>query len=70
MSDSLYDERRFVTLETKIAYQEKAIADLNDVVVEQGRAFEKLVRRVTRLEQQLEQLLGQFEVPVEKPPHY
>lgn len=67
MSD---DERRFVTLETKIAYQEKAIADLNDVVVEQGRVFEKLVRRITRLEQQLEQLLGQFDAPAEKPPHY
>ena len=59
MSDSLYDERRFVTLETKIAYQEKVIADLNDVVVEQGRSFEKL-----------EQLLGHFDVPAEKPPHY
>ena len=70
MSDSLYDERRFVTLETKIAYQEKAIADLNDVVVEQSRTFEKLTRRVTRLEQQLEQLLGQVDVPAEKPPHY
>lgn len=70
MSDSLYDERRFVTLETKIAYQEKVIADLNDVVVEQSRTFEKLTRRLTRLEQQIEQLLGQFDVPAEKPPHY
>lgn len=70
MSESHYDERRFVTLETKIAYQEKVIADLNDVVIEQGRSCEKLARRVTRLEQQLEQLLGQFDVPAEKPPHY
>jgi uncharacterized coiled-coil protein SlyX len=70
MSDSLNDERRFVTLETKIAYQEKVIADLNDVVVEQGRSFEKLARRVNRLEQQLELLLGQIDVPAEKPPHY
>jgi len=67
MSD---DERRFVTLETKIAYQEKVIADLNDVVIERGREFDKLVRRITRLEQQVEQLLGQFDVPAEKPPHY
>jgi len=70
MSDSPTDERRFVTLETKIAYQEKLIADLNDVVVEQGRAYDKLVRRVTRLEQQVEQLLGQSDIPAEKPPHY
>lgn len=70
MSDSQHDERRFVTLETKIAYQEKAIADLNEVVIEQGRAFEKVVRRLIRLEQQVEQLLGQLDVPVEKPPHY
>ena len=65
-----YDERRFVTLETKIAFQEKTIADLNDVVVEQSRTFEKLTRRITRLEQQFEQLLGQHDVPAEKPPHY
>lgn len=65
-----YDERRFVTLETKIAYQEKTIADLNEVVIEQSRAFEKLTRRFTRLEQQIEQLLGQHDAPAEKPPHY
>jgi len=71
MSDPSRDERRFVTLETKIAYQEKVIADLNDVIVEQGRDFEKLVRRMTRLEQQIEQLLGTLDTsPAEKPPHY
>ena len=66
----LYDERRFVTLETKLAYQEKTIADLNEVVVEQSRTFDKLTRRITRLEQQVEQLLGQHDSPAEKPPHY
>jgi SlyX protein len=65
-----YDERRFVTLETKLAYQEKTIADLNEVVVDQSRAFDKLTRRLTRLEQQIEQLLGQHDTPAEKPPHY
>jgi len=65
-----YDERRFVTLETKIAYQEKTISDLNEVVIEQSRASEKLMRRLTRLEQQVEQLLGHHDAPAEKPPHY
>lgn len=63
-------ENRFVALETKAAYQEKTIADLNEVVIDQNRSIEKLGRRVTRLEEQLETLLGQQDAPIERPPHY
>lgn len=63
-------EARFVTLETKVAYQEKTIADLNDVVVDLARALEKLERRARTLEQQLESVLSHFDHPPEKPPHY
>lgn len=63
-------ENRFVALETKVAYQEKTIADLNEVVIDQTRLLEKTSRRVTRLEEQLEALLGQLDAPIEKPPHY
>ncbi len=63
-------EQRFVTLETKLAYQEKTIIDLNDVVVAQSRQVDKLERRVAALEQQIALLLGQEETTQEKPPHY
>lgn len=62
-------EQRFVKLETKLAYQEKTTADLNDVVVVQNRQVDKLERRVAALEQQIALLLGQ-ESTQEKPPHY
>ena len=63
-------EKRFVILETKVAYQDKTIADLNDVLIEQNRTIETLRRRLERFEQQLDLLLGQFDAPPEKPPHY
>lgn len=63
-------EHRFVLLETKVTYQEKTIADLNEVLIDQNRLLEKMGRRVTRLEEQLEALLGQLDAPPEKPPHY
>jgi SlyX protein len=63
-------EQRFVKLETKLAYQEKTIADLNDVVVVQDRQIDKLERRVAALEQQIAPFLGQEETIQEKPPHY
>ena len=63
-------EQRFVKLETKLAYQEKTITDLNDVVVVQDRQINKLERRLVALEQQIALLVGQENAPQEKPPHY
>ena len=64
-------ESRFVDLETKIAFQEKAIADLNDVVIEQDRTLSQLRRLVKALEQQLRALVDDGEPPpIERPPHY
>ncbi len=63
-------ELRFVKIETKVSYQEKTVTELNDVVVAQSRAIDKLERRVKTLEQQLEALLGQVDAQGEKPPHY
>jgi len=64
------DERRFVTIETKLAYQEKTIFDLNEVVIAQGRSIESLERRLAAIEEQLRSRQGPSEVAREKPPHY
>lgn len=62
-------EERFVLLETKLAYYDKTIADLNDVVVAQGREIEALRLAFEALQRQLGAL--ELEEPAaEVPPHY
>lgn len=63
---------RFITLETKIAYQEKVIADLNGVIIEQSRSLDSVERRLRRLEERSKDADedGRREFPAEKPPHY
>ena len=63
-------ESRFVDLETKVAFQEKTIADLNDVLVEQERALNELRRQVTALREQLHELVDDADPAIERPPHY
>jgi len=67
-------EKRFVEIETKIAFQEKMIKDLNDVVYEQHQEMERigsicdlLIKRVKELS---EFTLGNDAPANEKPPHY
>lgn len=67
-------EKRLVAIETKIAFQEKAIKDLNDVLYEQtlemqklGATCDALVKRVG----ELSKLISDNKAPGnEKPPHY
>jgi uncharacterized coiled-coil protein SlyX len=64
-----------IELESKIAFQEKAIADLNDALVDQARIIIELQRRVESLENVVRRLNHRIEVfdemPAnEKPPHY
>jgi SlyX protein len=68
--DTELDEQRFVTLETKLAYQEKMIADLNEVIVDQSRDLDDMRRRVGALERYAKEHLEPRSVPNEKPPHY
>lgn len=65
-----YDaDERFLTLETKLAYQEKLIAELNDVLLSRGQEVDRLLLRVDVLERMLRD--GPPEDPVnEPPPHY
>jgi len=67
-------EERLVEIETKIAFQEQTIKDLNDVLCEQQQEIERLdsiydalVKRV----KELSEFTPGMDAPAnEKPPHY
>lgn len=61
---------RLIALETKIAYQDKTIAELNQVVVELNRNVSEFSRRLQALERMIRTDLERREMPNEKPPHY
>jgi SlyX protein len=63
------DEARFVALETKLAYQEKLIAELNEVLVEHSRVLRELEKRAKDSEVALRDAL-EAKPPNERPPHY
>lgn len=64
------EDERFILLETKIAYQEKTIAELNEVVADLNQLASDLARRLDRLERWAHAELGPRDMPNEKPPHY
>ena len=64
------DAQRLLALEEKVAYQDKAIAELNDVVVTLNRQATELTSRLAQLERLLGSELSRREMPNEKPPHY
>jgi SlyX protein len=61
---------RLLTLEEKVAYQDKTIAELNDVVVALNRNVTDLTARLGQLERLLGSELSRREMPNERPPHY
>lgn len=65
-------EDRLIDLETKMAFQDDLLQDLNDVIVSQERAIEKLWQANRMLKTQLDSVQGPagetgLEAP---PPHY
>jgi SlyX protein len=60
---------RIEDLETRVAHQEKAISDLNEMVLAQWRKIEALERQVTRLGNEMQDVSA-ASVPVDRPPHY
>jgi uncharacterized coiled-coil protein SlyX len=64
------EEARLLKLEEKVAYQDKLIAELNDVVVSLHRATDALSSRLQTVERELRSELGARDMPNEKPPHY
>ncbi|HET9933273.1 MAG TPA: SlyX family protein [Polyangiaceae bacterium] len=64
------DEERMLRIETKIAYQDKLIADLNDVIVDLNRTVRDYARRLETVERAFRNELERRDMPNEKPPHY
>jgi uncharacterized coiled-coil protein SlyX len=64
------DAARLLMLEEKVAYQDKTIAELNDVVVDLNRQVADLKARLMQLERLVGSELSRREMPNEKPPHY
>ena len=67
-------EERLVEIETKIAFQEKTIKDLNDVLYEHQQELERIGDICRSLAKQVRELSGAalgIDAPAnEKPPHY
>jgi uncharacterized coiled-coil protein SlyX len=63
-------DARLTTLEEKVAYQDKTIAELNEVVVELNRLASDLAKRLAHVERLVGGELSRREMPNEKPPHY
>jgi SlyX protein len=63
-------EARFVALETKVAYQDKLIAELNEVLVERTQELATLARRLEALERFVREPADETVPPHERPPHY
>jgi len=66
-------EERLVALETKLAYQEQALEQLNEAMLHQQRVIEQLERRLRTLGDRVNTLAdpGQAPTPAdERPPHY
>ena len=70
MHSSDDDSPRLIELETKIAYQDKTIAELNQVVVQLNKDLAEFARRLQTVEKTLRAELDRRDMPLEKPPHY
>ncbi|MEO8491052.1 MULTISPECIES: SlyX family protein [unclassified Pseudomonas] len=63
---------RVTDLESRLAFQDDTIETLNDILVAQQRAVERLQMQMTALLKRQEEMGGQFETSEEEapPPHY
>ena len=64
------EETRLIRLEEKVAYQDKLIDELNEVVTALNRSHGELVKRLEALERAYREVAAPREMPNEKPPHY
>ena len=63
------DQTRITELELRVAHQDKALGELNDVVLAQWKRVEALERQLARMSEDM-QNQDQGPVPVDRPPHY
>lgn len=65
-------EDRVNELETRLAFQDDALNTLNDELVHQQRALERLQLQMAALIKRQAEMAGQFEISTQDapPPHY
>lgn len=65
-------EDRIIELETRLAFQEQTLRDLDDVITRQQRQIDQLEQRMKVVKQQLNNtaVQGADMNAVELPPHY
>ncbi|MEX6500938.1 SlyX family protein [Pseudomonas zhanjiangensis] len=65
-------QERVTELESRLAFQDDTIQALNDVLVAQQRALERLQLQVEALAKRQEEASGQFDIGEDEspPPHY
>lgn len=65
---------RITTLEEKLAHQERIIADLNEVILDQQKRLTRLEALLQRADDRIERLSVAIDQPRsaedERPPHY
>ncbi len=67
----MHEDHRFVILETKFAYQDKLVSDLNDALIAQQKQLDTILARLHHLEGQFKNGAGDGEQPAnDPPPHY
>ncbi len=62
-------EERIITLETKIAYLENYINELNEVIIEQEKSIKKIAVETDEIRKQIAEKKEALPEN-EKPPHY
>ncbi len=67
-------KEQIIEIETKLAFQEQTIEQLNDVLVKQQKQIDALQRQLALLNQKVEQESQHWDkessLADEKPPHY
>ena len=64
------NSERLLTIETRLAHQDKMIADLNEVITAQWRKIDTLERQLSRLREEVENFEPSNGQPEKPPPHY
>lgn len=69
-------EEQLIDVQTRVAYQEDTLAQLNDVITKQDAEIVQLKQQMRLLAQRLDELArdpaqaGETDIPNDRPPHY